>query len=75
MQTLTACRMAQTPASDCYFCAGTGTVLAERVAQDPNIIRPGRCLCTVSSDEVVAALPSLFDEILARIDEPPLQPE
>jgi hypothetical protein len=58
--------MPQPPTPDCYFCSGTGTVLAERVSA---VVFPGRCLCTVASEEIAAAIPGLIDSILKRIDQ------
>lgn len=54
--------------ADCYFCAGSGVVPAAKAQATGRILRPNqRCLCTVSDDEVDAALPDVIDDILKRI--------
>jgi hypothetical protein len=53
--------MPQAAKPDCYFCAGSGTVLPER---ESSFVQGGRCVCTVLDEEVIAALPELFATIL-----------
>jgi hypothetical protein len=60
--------MPQPPIPDCYFCNGTGTVLEKHVN---DLVQPGRCICTVSGDEVAAALPGLIADILKRAEQEP----
>jgi hypothetical protein len=72
-QQTTAGPRGKAPQPDCYFCAGTGDVPEARAAEldadcgsKGGIIRAGRCLCTVSWEEISAVLPTMMQEITAR---------